>query len=195
MESKKKKRKDKFYGMAFAPVFPMHSGTPKTTPDVPTKIESVPFCSMRQLVEVSIPGLGPTWTGYGVPNMFQMLMKQSTPGVSGPGFQPVEPGQGGKYNFRSSPGLGFKTEAGWKVWNSALEILPKSNMMTPTMVLQAAMQRAGVKIGDIDTSESRLLEMGIEWYLSDPGKFPQPKDSDGGGQGGVPFNQFKLVGV
>jgi hypothetical protein len=186
--SNKRRKKKQFYGMVFAPIFPTHMGTPKTTPDAPLKVESC--VNLTQLVEM-VAGAGPSWTGYGVPNIFQVYMKHDSPGVSGPGFQPVEPGQGGRYNFRQSPGLGFKTEAGWRVWNSVLEILPKAQLMSVTSILQAAMQRAGVKIGDVDTSECRLLEMGIEWYWSDPGKNPQPKDSTGGLPGGVPFGALK----
>lgn len=191
-ESKKKKKcQDRFYGMAFAPVFPMHMGTPKTTPDAPTKVESQVFCRANELTETA----DPAWTGYGVPSMFSVLMKQGTSGITGSGFQPVDPGQGGRYDFKKSPGLGFRTEMAWKVWSACLEILPKAKMLMTTEILQAAMQRAGVKVGDIDTAETRLLEMGIEWYLSDPGKFPQPKDSQGGGQGGVGFNQWNTVAV
>lgn len=201
-ESKKKKKKhsDRWYGMAFAPIFRSHSTTPRTTPDAGTPCPSPPsggepsmgesiFISAHRLVEIS----DPAWTGYGAPNSSQVLMKHGTPAVSGSGFQPVEPGQGGRYDFQKSPGLGFKTAAGWRIWNAVIEIMPKSKLLTPQSILQNAFQRAGVKMTDIDSAEIRLLEMGIEWYLSDPGRFPQPIDIDGGASGGVPFGQLKTV--
>ena len=124
------------------------------------------------------------WAGYGAPNMSTVLMKHSTPQVVGPGFDPIEPGQGGRYDFQKSPGLGFRTEAAWKIWRSVLEIIPRAPTLTVSAIIQGAMQRSGVKFGDVDTAEMRLLEMGIEWYLNNPGKFTQPKDNDGGPAGG-----------
>ena len=201
MKHKKRKRYP-YYGSVFAPLFRLHSTTPRTTPDATSPGTVTPSAtggaspmgdsvkpSKRRVVHemrmsLREGGSAPIWTGFGVPNAAMTLMKQSTPMVAGPGFQPVEPGQGGRYDFGTSPGLGFKTAAAWRVWQAALEILPRAPQLTIVATLQAAMQRAGVRFGEIDTAEMRLLEMGIEWYLSDPDKF-KPKDSPGGLPGGV----------
>jgi hypothetical protein len=196
-ESKKKKKKHPFYGMAFAPIFRMHSTTPKTTSDAPVApiAPAVSESTLSRIGLVEMVGAGPTWTGYGVPNVMMVLMKQCTPQVSGPGFQPVEPGQGGKYDFAKSPGLGFRTDAGWKVWKATMEILRKPSLDSVQDILRQAMQKSGVRMEDVDTSEMRLLEMGVEWYLSDPGRFPQPKDGEAGISGGVPAMQLTPRGL
>ncbi len=124
----------------------------------------------------------PAWKGYSAPSP-ALNVRQGGPQPAGAGFQPVAPGQGGRYDFQRSPGIGFRTEKAWKVWSGIVDILQKRPTLPIHAVMQAAMARAGAKFGDIDPSERRLLEMGIEWYLGDVKN--QPKDSDGGGQSGI----------
>ena len=62
----------------------------------------------------------PTWIGYGITNPMAVSMRQGSPQPIGPGFEPVEPGSGGVYNFSKSPGLGFRSEAAWKVWREVI---------------------------------------------------------------------------
>lgn len=133
----------------------------------------------------------PAWKGYSAPSA-ALTTRQGGPQPSGAGFQPVNPGQGGRYDFQRSPGIGFRTEKAWKIWWNIVDILNKRPTLPIHAVMQAAMARAGARFGDIDAGERRLLEMGIEWYLSDPQK-TQSKDSDGGGQSGVGATQLNQV--
>jgi hypothetical protein len=133
----------------------------------------------------------PAWKGYSAPSP-ALNMRQGGPQPSGAGFSPVAAGQGGRYDFQRSPGLGFRTEKAWRVWHGIVDILSRRPSLPIHAVMQAAMARAGVKFGDIDASEQRLLEMGVEWFLSDP-KATQSKDSDGGGQSGFGAPQLNQV--
>lgn len=224
-KKKKKARKPVYYGSVFAPVFPLHSTTPKTTPDKPPPAPNgnpgmpvaaptggpaecrIPASRYRVLHEMKMAlyefgtvgptmGAGPTWTGYGVPNPMMVTLKQGGPQVNGPGFgQQAEPGQGGRYDFGKSPGLGFRTDAAWKIWKEALDVMLRNPILQTSSIIQAAMARSGVRYGQVDPTEMRLIEMGIEWYLSDPGKTPQPKDSSGGVAGGVGATQLSPAGT
>lgn len=239
-DKKKKKKKHPYYGSVFAPIFPRHSTTPKTTPDkgdgdndaddVPSSGSAggsttgaavaggggsagsvgesvIPPTRRRVLHEMKMAlvefgtvgptmGAGPTWTGYGVPNPMMVTLKQGGPQVGGPGFGPqVEPGQGGRYDFQKSPGLGFRTEAAWKIWKEALDVMLRNPILQTSSIIQAAMTRAGIRYGQVDPTEMRLIEMGIEWYLSDPGRTPQPTDSSGGVPGGIGATQLSPAGT
>lgn len=130
----------------------------------------------------------PAWKGYTAPSP-AVVNRQGGPQPSGAGFSPVDPGQGGRYDFQRSPGLGFKSEKAWRVWHGIVDILTRRPSMPIHQVIQAAQARAGVKFGDIDAAEQRLLQMGIEWFLSDP-RGTQSKDSSGGGQSGVGATQL-----
>lgn len=166
---KKKKRKPQAPNVltiksAFLPIFPSRMGTPTSAttapsvPDVPA--ESVIPPSQKRVVH----------------EMRQVFNEFATAGHSAPNAIMIDPltgapamdmvGSGGVYNFKSSPGLGFRTEAGWKVWRAALEIIPRYKNLTINDIMQQAMQRAGIRVGDIDAAEVKLLEMGLQWYLS-----------------------------
>jgi hypothetical protein len=73
------------------------------------------------------------------------------------------------YDFVRSPGLGFKSEAAWRVWEKALKIMDtekKKSVYSKKSILIMAMSNAGIYRGWIDPEEYRLLEMGVDWYLS-----------------------------
>jgi hypothetical protein len=125
----------------------------------------------------------PAWKGYSAPSP-ALTMRPGGPQPRGSGFSPVAPGQGGRYDFQRSPGLGFTTEKAWRTWAGIVDILGKRPNMPIHQLMQAAMARAGVKFGDIAPQEQRLLEMGIQWYLSDP-RATQSATSSGGGQSGI----------
>jgi len=117
--------------------------------------------------------VNPSWGGYSVPQLGQVKMRKGGPTIGGPGFQYNVDGEedrkGGRYDFQKSPGLGFRTEAAWRVWLAALEVMERDPTGTKVQILVKALGRAGVFRGQIDPSELRLVEMGIEWYLTDTG--------------------------
>jgi hypothetical protein len=47
--------------------------------------------------------------------------------------------------------------------------MDKDKVIPKNQVFMAALARSGVRVSDLDPAESRLIEMGIEWYLSEPG--------------------------
>lgn len=107
--------------------------------------------------------------GYSIPSFAAVTMRAGGPVIGGPGFQHDGNGEGGVYNFKKSPGLGFKTEKAWKVWEKAMEIIDKDKTLSKNGILLRAMAKVGVHQGQMDPAEYRLLEMGIEWYLSQTG--------------------------
>jgi len=107
--------------------------------------------------------------GYQLPSFSSVPMRVGGPVIGGPGFQHDGNGEGGRYDFRKSPGLGFRTEMAWRVWEKAMDVMDKEKGMAKHSILLRALSKAGVHRGQIDPAEYRLLEMGIEWYLSDAG--------------------------
>lgn len=107
--------------------------------------------------------------GYSLPSFASVTMRAGGPVIGGPGFQYDGNGEGGVYNFKKSPGLGFRTEMAWKVWERAMEIVDKDKTLSKNGILLRAMAKAGVHRGQMDPAEYRLLEMGLEWYLSQAG--------------------------
>ena len=107
--------------------------------------------------------------GYQLPSFSSVPMRVGGPVIGGPGFQHDGNGEGGRYDFKKSPGLGFRTEMAWRVWEKAMEVMGKEKGMAKHSILLRAMSKADVHQGQIDPAEYRLLEMGIEWYLSDAG--------------------------
>lgn len=107
--------------------------------------------------------------GYQLPSFSVVPMRVGGPVIGGPGFQHDGNGAGGRYDFKKSPGLGFRTEMAWRVWEKAMGVMDKEKGMAKHSILLRAMSKAGVHRGQIDPAEYRLLEMGIEWYLSDAG--------------------------
>lgn len=127
-----------------------------------------------------------SWTGFAVPNPLTVKIRQGGPTIGGPGFasDPNAP-SGGVYNTQPSPGLGFSTEKGWRIWKAAQEIASRHPELPQSAIVQAAVAKAGVKIGEVDPAEMRLVEMGVEWYLTSPGALSQ-RDSGFGASGGSP---------
>src|SRR5262249_37856350 len=54
--------------------------------------------------------------GFSLPAFSAVPMRMGGPTIGGPGFQHDGNGEGGRYDFKKSPGLGFRTEMAWKVW-------------------------------------------------------------------------------
>lgn len=129
---------------------------------------------------------GIAWLGYAVPNPLSVSVRQGGPTIGGPGFANNSDGKptGGVYDPAKSPGLGFRTEAAWRVWKAALDIISADKTLPSGAILQAAFQRAAVKMPQLDPAEVRLLEMGIQWYLSDPVPYAAKRDSGFGPSGG-----------
>lgn len=107
--------------------------------------------------------------GFQLPSFSVVPMRVGGPVIGGPGFQHDGNGEGGRYDFKKSPGLGFRTEMAWRVWEKAMQVMDKEKGMAKHSILLRALSKAGVHRGQIDPAEYRLLEMGIEWYLSDAG--------------------------
>lgn len=107
--------------------------------------------------------------GYSMPSFASVTMRAGGPIIGGPGFQYDGNGEGGVYDFKKSPGIGFRTEMAWKVWERAIEMIDKDKTLSRNGILLRAMAKAGVHRGQMDPAEYRLLEMGIEWYLSQAG--------------------------
>lgn len=133
--------------------------------------------------------VNPSWGGYSIPQLGMVKMRQGGPTIGGPGFQNnvdgERDGEGGRYDYLNSPGLGFRTEAGWRIWRAALEVMQRDARGTKQQIMMKALERAGVFRGQVDTSEMRLVEMGIEWYLSDTGALAAKRDgSSPPGSGG-----------
>lgn len=110
----------------------------------------------------------PAWGGYSVSNFGSVNMRKGGPTIGGAGFTHDAEFKGGKYDLKKSPGLAFRTESAWRIWDKAVEIIALNKTLPKHSVLLRAMAKAGVHRGQIDPSELRLIEMGIEWYLSDP---------------------------
>jgi len=128
------------------------------------------------LVEYFGDGPQVAFGGYSVPNWSMVGMRGGGPVIGGPGFYHDGHGEGGKYNFQKSPGLGFRTEQAWKIWDKALELMKSEPQLTKESILMRAMAKSGVYRGSIDPAEIRLLEMGIDWYLSDAGQYTNRRD-------------------
>lgn len=130
------------------------------------------------LIEFAGSAGGIAWSGFAVPNPLSVNIRMGGPTINGPGFQNNSDGKptGGVYDPAKSPGLGFRTEPAWRVWKAALEIMSKDKTLPQGAILQAAFQRAAVKMPQLDPAEVRLLEMGIQWYLSDPVPFAAKRD-------------------
>lgn len=115
----------------------------------------------------------PAWGGYSVPQLGMVKMRGGGPTIGGPGFthnvDGEDDGAGGVYDMRKSPGLGFRSESAWRVWDRILDIIDKDPALPKHSILLRAMGKAGINPGQIDAAEMRLIEMGIEWYLTDPG--------------------------
>jgi hypothetical protein len=111
----------------------------------------------------------PAWGGYSVSSFGAVKMRGGGPTIGGPGFYHDDEFKGGKYDLKKSPGLGFRTENAWRIWDKVLEIVAIHKTMPKHAVLMRAMAKSGIHRGQLDPSEIRLLEMGIEWYLTDPG--------------------------
>lgn len=114
--------------------------------------------------------------GFSVPAFSSTMVRSDGPSITGPGFQQDGQGVGGKYDFKKSPGLGFKTELAWRVWEMAMKIASQDKSLPKHAILLRAMAKSGVYQGQIDASEYRLLEMGVEWYLSDQGSLGAKRD-------------------
>jgi hypothetical protein len=107
--------------------------------------------------------------GYSIPSFAAVSMRAGGPVIGGPGFQHDGHGEGGKFNFRKSPGLGFRTEQAWKVWEKAMDVIDQDKTLSISGILLRAMAKSGVHRGQMDPAEFRLLEMGIQWYMSQAG--------------------------
>jgi hypothetical protein len=111
----------------------------------------------------------PNWAGFQVANPAMIKMRQGGPSLSGPGFEPrVDDGPGGNYQLDRSPGLGLRSEQAWRIWRGALEVMGRDKTLPVPAIFQAAITKAGVRMGQLDPAEARLIQMGIEWYLTDP---------------------------
>jgi hypothetical protein len=107
--------------------------------------------------------------GFSLPAFSAVPMRAGGPVIGGPGFQHDGNGEGGKYDFKKSPGLGFRTEMAWRVWEKAMEVIDREKNLPKHSIMLRAMAKAGVQRGQMDAAEYRLLEMGIEWYISQAG--------------------------
>jgi hypothetical protein len=205
-ETKKKKRKkresEKVRVVAFPPMFTWwHLGTPKSggvnnnpgppagpggrdAQGMPTPVLS-PATPAGEARQDAIAGMrrallkenDPQWAGFQVPMPGMVKMRQGGPSLSGPGFdQPADPLPGGVYDTQKSPGLGFRSEGAWRIWRAATEIMSREKTLPPMAILQAAMARAGVRMGELDPAEVRLVTMGIEWNLTDPKASPSRRE-------------------
>lgn len=197
--------------VAFPPLFRVHSTTPKTTPDAPASTPT-PAPAPAPVLAVAVGEARPTmarvlhelrlslgmiknedneryapdpgWSGHAVMNPLAVNMRQGGPVIGGPGFWPTsEPGAGGRYDFGTSPGLGFRSQTAWRVWKAALDVMERDKTLPPAAIFQAATARAGIRYGQIDPAEARLLEMGIEWYTSNPSAGSGSRDMMGKGPG------------
>jgi len=115
----------------------------------------------------------PAWGGYSVPNLGMVKIRGGGPTIGGPGFEHnvdgEDDGAGGVYDFKKSPGLGFRSESAWRVWDAVIDLIDKDRTLPKHSILLRAMAKSGIHPGQIDPAELRLIEMGIEWYLTDPG--------------------------
>jgi hypothetical protein len=192
---KKKKKRYPNWGSTFAPMFPQRMGTPRTSHDTPPSpvgappspgpAEGVATHKIKSVVSEMRAVLS-EYGGSSGTSAPSAVMAGASPGVvtpSGPGFSPASSGaRAGSIDYKRSPGLSFRTENGLRLWNMALEIMPRSPNMTVALVIQMAMRRAGVGYGKIDATEMRMLEMGIQAYLSDSDNINDsnsPLDIDG----------------
>lgn len=120
---------------------------------------------------------GPPWAGFQVPNPAMVKMRGGGPSIGGPGFQPMtDPLPGGVYDIAKSPGISFKTDLGWRLWQAALDVISQDKTLQSHDILRAAMERSGIRDNQIDPSEGSLLKMGIEWALSDPNAAPTQRN-------------------
>lgn len=192
---KKKTKKKRSYPSVFPVFYPATMGTPYgyrpgsandsggpssdvSMPAAPAAGESISakrkvIAEMRKsmgLVEYFNDAPGVATGGFSVPNFGGASMHSSGgPSLSGPGFQNDDEGKGGRYDFKKSPGLGFRTEMAWRIWEKALEIMSREKNLPNHSILLRAMSKAGIHRGQLDPAEFRLLEMGVDWYLSDSG--------------------------
>jgi hypothetical protein len=140
----------------------------------------------------------PAWGGYSVPQLGMVKIRAGGPTIGGPGFthnvDGEEDGAGGRYDFRKSPGLGFRSESAWRVWNYILDFIDKDPTLPKHSILLRAMGKAGIHPGQIDAAELRLIEMGIEWYLTDPGSLAAKRGGSSAPGGGKPSSGGSLAG-
>lgn len=114
--------------------------------------------------------------GYSVPAFTSATARGGGPFISGPGFVQDYKGDTGRYDFQKSPGLGFRTEQAWRIWEQALKIMEREPNLAKTSILLRAMAKSGIHRGQIEPAEYRLLEMGVDWYLSDAGALGARRD-------------------
>ncbi len=180
-KKKKKKRRSRSQQPAilvlrsvFPPMYPAHMGTPRNDPSPPTPPPVVPSESLSRVMSDLGSIFEYAWAGH---------MAQSAAGLPpqdrGPTNVDVRGAGMGAYDFVNSPGLSFRSAAAWRVWRAALEIIPRSPTLTVAGIIQAALHRAGLRFGEVESGDIRVLEMGIEWYLNTPGVSRLKDGSDG----------------
>lgn len=197
MSSKKKKRKGfkkKKVIRTFAPIYPARMGTPKAagmggavpvtsgpfplspaTAGVPgmqvsdKQFNKNPIEELKRIFSKKEESSNAAWTGYSGPHALQVF------NVPNSEYQSNNPSSG-RYDWKKSPGVGFKTEYGWRVWEAALDIMAKEKTLSKSAILLAAFSKAGIPLNKVDPSEVRLIDMAIEWYLSDTGAVSAKRD-------------------
>jgi 2'-5' RNA ligase len=92
----------------------------------------------------------------------------------------------GRYDWRNSSGLGFKTEKANTVWKMALDIMEKHPELSETAILMTAFQRAQFRMDQFAPEEVRLLQMGIQWYCGETGARNSNVDKSAFGQSKAP---------
>ena len=141
------------------------------------------------LLENSPNAPNPSWGGFSIPQFGMTKMRKGGPTIGGPGFtynvDGEEDGKGGIYDLRKSPGIGFRTEYAWRIWDAAIDVMMRDKTLTKRQVVLQAMQRAGVHHGQIDPAELRLVDMGVEWYLTDPNQTAASRGIGGTNSGGT----------
>lgn len=182
---KKFKRKPRAWASAFAPIYPDRQGTPMARGmGGPAGMPSGPFALSP--ATAGIPGMQVASriapSRHRVLHELKQAMRSVKEAATNPaytGYVGMIPGsqrssdydpaipEGGKYNFRDSPGIGLKTEYAWKVWRAALVVMGRDATLPKSAILMAAFATSGIPMAKIDPSEVRLLEMGVEWYLND----------------------------
>lgn len=122
----------------------------------------------------SVFGENTSWTGYSVPNIFQIR----TP------HQPA-------------PGFGFRTGAAEKIWIRAVGIMKKNPKMLPREVTALALQQDDQVLPfELTPEDYRLIDMGLYWIQSGKGDWAVPAGVPPriGGMPGGPFNSVSYLG-
>ena len=135
---------------------------------------------MGLLVEFGDGGGSSSFQGFNITNPLAATKRVGGPQISGPGFQDGPDPNPGVYSPRTSPGISFSTDKGWSIWRAALDIMERDKTLPPNAIVQAAIAKAGMRIGDLSSPELRLIEMGIEWYQGGVGTDAAKRDSGGG---------------